>query len=243
MEFADLAASPFDQGSVDQLRRRGLRRQFKGVPVGARLGEHPVRGHRDVDSGQLPLLFRSEDPDSQPLATRAEELSPWTVGRSRVRGIGHFGRLPGSEGPFRMILQTAGEVAARQVRSTIASWRRPVDFSYCSATRIASAREMPAAPAGVGSSLSVDAAGRLHERNFAPPKARPGDVVRERILARTAGERARRIVAIDGPAGCGKTTFAAQECALDVRPTAWVNLRDLDNDPFRLLTRLVQRAG
>ena len=97
------------------------------------------------------LLFRSEDRDSQPLATRAEESSPWTVGRSRVRGIGHFGRLPGSEGPFRMILQTAGEVAARQVRSTIASWRRPVDFSYCWATRIASAREMPAAPAGVGS--------------------------------------------------------------------------------------------
>ena len=53
MEFADLAASPFDQGSVDQLRRRGLHRQFKGVPVGARLGEHPVHGHRDVDSGQL----------------------------------------------------------------------------------------------------------------------------------------------------------------------------------------------
>ena len=89
----------------------------------------------------------------------------------------------------------------------------------------------------------VDAAGRLHERNFAPPKTRPGDVVRERILARTAGERARRIVAIDGPAGCGKTTFAAQECALDVRPTAWVNLRDLDNDPFRLLTRLVRALG
>ena len=98
------------------------------------------------------LLFRSEDRDSQPLATRAEELSPWTVGRSRVRGIGHFGRLPGSEGPFRMILQTAGEVAARQVRSTIASWRRPVDFSYCSADANRLHGEMPAAPAGVGSS-------------------------------------------------------------------------------------------
>ena len=82
----------------------------------------------------------------------------------------------------------------------------------------------------------MDAADRLHERNFAPPKARLGDVVRERILPRAAANTApdrgdRR------SAGCGKTTFAAQDCALDVRPTARVNLRDLDNDPFRLLDR------
>ena len=109
-----------------------------------------------------------------------------------------------------------------------------MDFSYCSATQIASARETRAAWPASGAPFG-GWAGRLHERNFAPPKARHGDVVRERILARTAGERARRIVAIDGPAGCGKTTFAAQECALDVRPTAWLNLRDLDNDPVRLL--------
>ena len=99
MEFADLAASPFDQGSV--LARANIRYAATVTLIVVNFTSLPVGRSRLATP-----------------ATRAEELSPWTVGRSRVRGIGHFGRLPGSEGPFRMILQTAGEVAARQVRST-----------------------------------------------------------------------------------------------------------------------------
>ena len=45
---------------------------------------------------------------------------------------------------------------------------------------------------------------------------------------------------IDGPAGYGKTTFAAQVCAQYGRPAAWITLRDSDNDPVRFLTRLLR---
>ena len=73
----------------------------------------------------------------------------------------------------------------------------------------------------MGSVLGVlrvgEASGRSDERSFAPPPRRPGDVAREAILARIATEHARRIVLIDGPAGYGKTTFAAQACARDGR--------------------------
>jgi LuxR family transcriptional regulator, maltose regulon positive regulatory protein len=86
----------------------------------------------------------------------------------------------------------------------------------------------------------AEASGRSYERGFAPPPPRPGDVARQAILARAATEHARRIVLIDGPAGYGKTTFAAQACAQDGRPAAWITLRDSDNDPVRFLTRLVR---
>ena len=89
----------------------------------------------------------------------------------------------------------------------------------------------------------AEASGRSDERSFAPPPPRPGDVAREAILARIATEHARRIVLIDGPAGYGKTTFAAQACARDGRPAAWITLRDSDNDPVRFLTRLVRALG
>ena len=80
---------------------------------------------------------------------------------------------------------------------------------------------------------------RSDERSFAPPPPRSGDVVRQAILARAATEHVCRIVLIDGPAGYGKTTLAAQVCARDDRPAAWITLRDSDNDPVRFLTRLM----
>jgi LuxR family maltose regulon positive regulatory protein len=89
----------------------------------------------------------------------------------------------------------------------------------------------------------AEASRRSDERSFAPPPPRPGDVVREAILARAATERARRVVLVDGPAGYGKTTLAAQVCARDGRPAAWVTLRDSDNDPVRFLTRLVRAVA
>ena len=152
-------------------------------------------------------------------ATRAEELSPWTVGRSRVRGIGHFGRLPGSEGPFRIVLATACGFLVL----------------FGDANRLP--REMPAGRPASGAPL--DGCGwSIARAEICSPK---GTTRRRRSGENSSahpGEPRGRIEAIDGPAGCGKTTFTAQECALDVRPTAWVNLRDLDNDPVRLLTRL-----
>ncbi len=77
------------------------------------------------------------------------------------------------------------------------------------------------------------------ERRFAPAPARPEDVARDRVLKRLAAERERRVVLIDAPAGYGKSTLAAEMCTYDGRPAAWINIRDSDNDPARLLVRLV----
>ena len=44
---------------------------------------------------------------------------------------------------------------------------------------------------------------------------------------------------VQAPAGYGKSTFAAQWCRRDPRPTAWLGLRDADNDPIHLLSRVM----
>ena len=85
----------------------------------------------------------------------------------------------------------------------------------------------------------MEPSGQSLDRRFAPRMPRQWDVTREAGLARSASEHGRPIVLIEAPAGYGKSTFAAQSCAQDGRPTAWVNLRDSDNDAVRLLTRLV----
>ena len=48
------------------------------------------------------------------------------------------------------------------------------------------------------------------------------------------------MVAIFAPAGYGKTTLLGQAAEADIRPFAWVSLRDRDNDPVVLMTRLAE---
>ena len=51
------------------------------------------------------------------------------------------------------------------------------------------------------------------------------------------------MVAIFAPAGYGKTTLLGQAAEADIRPFAWVSLRDRDNDPVVLMTRLAEGLG
>jgi LuxR family maltose regulon positive regulatory protein len=44
---------------------------------------------------------------------------------------------------------------------------------------------------------------------------------------------------VQAPPGYGKTTFTAQWCRHDPRPTAWLGLREADNDPIHLLSRVM----
>jgi LuxR family transcriptional regulator, maltose regulon positive regulatory protein len=46
------------------------------------------------------------------------------------------------------------------------------------------------------------------------------------------------LVVVRAPAGYGKSTFASQWCRTDDRPSAWLSLRDADNDALQLLGRL-----
>jgi hypothetical protein len=89
----------------------------------------------------------------------------------------------------------------------------------------------------------VDPNGQLKERGFGPRAPRHADVPREPIQAQIAIEHGHRVVLIEGPAGYGKSTFAAQDCVRDGLPTAWVNLRDSDNDAIRLRLRLERALG
>src|SRR5277367_1465442 len=75
-------------------------------------------------------------------------------------------------------------------------------------------------------------------RRYKPPSTGRWDVAREGCLKKARSELERRIALIHAPSGYGKTTLAAQICADDSRPAAWLTLRHTDNNPRLLLERL-----
>jgi LuxR family maltose regulon positive regulatory protein len=63
----------------------------------------------------------------------------------------------------------------------------------------------------------------------------PGIVPRSALADRVRAARP-DLVTVTAPAGYGKSTFVAELAADDPRPTAWVSLTAVDNDPASLLT-------
>ena len=75
---------------------------------------------------------------------------------------------------------------------------------------------------------------------FAPAPAKlyppaPGIVPRSALVDRVCAARP-DVVTVTAPAGYGKSTFVAELTAEDRRPTAWVSVTAVDNDPASLLT-------
>src|SRR5215469_12994375 len=79
---------------------------------------------------------------------------------------------------------------------------------------------------------------------LAPPKARPGTVVRQALLDRLADSVAARLVLMVAPAGWGKTSLlrdwwlAAQDSG-----AAWLSVRESDNDPVRFWSGVIAALG
>jgi LuxR family maltose regulon positive regulatory protein len=63
----------------------------------------------------------------------------------------------------------------------------------------------------------------------------PGLVPRSALVDRVRAARA-DVVTVTAPAGYGKSTFAAELCAGDARPTAWVSLSAAEDEPAALLS-------
>lgn len=70
-----------------------------------------------------------------------------------------------------------------------------------------------------------------------PPRVRHAEVTRDALLARLS-ERDAEIVAIQAPAGYGKSTLAIQWASRSQRPAAWVRVDSSDNDPVVLIGSL-----
>jgi LuxR family transcriptional regulator, maltose regulon positive regulatory protein len=79
-----------------------------------------------------------------------------------------------------------------------------------------------------------------------PPKRSERQVAHPDLITRTAlldwfsAHRDEPLLAVFAPAGYGKTTLLGQAAEADVRPVAWVSLKDGDNDPLVLMTRLAE---
>src|SRR5215211_2562631 len=65
------------------------------------------------------------------------------------------------------------------------------------------------------------------------PRARPGFVVRPRLVDRLAQAHGGELTLVCAPAGFGKTALLADWARRDPRPVAWLSLDDADNDPVR----------
>src|SRR5215212_8791485 len=65
------------------------------------------------------------------------------------------------------------------------------------------------------------------------PRARPGFVVRPRLVDRLAPAQGGEVTLVCAPAGFGKTALLADWARRDRRPVAWLSLDDADNDPVR----------
>jgi LuxR family maltose regulon positive regulatory protein len=76
------------------------------------------------------------------------------------------------------------------------------------------------------------------ESKLYQPGIRPGVISRPQLLARLHAARAVPTVAVQAPAGYGKTTLLALWAEADDRPFAWLSLDPHDNDPIVLLTHL-----
>jgi LuxR family transcriptional regulator, maltose regulon positive regulatory protein len=72
-----------------------------------------------------------------------------------------------------------------------------------------------------------------------PVRAARDTVRRPRLVAPLAGGTCARVALLVAPAGYGKTVVLCEWAARDRRPFAWVTLDDRDNDPERLLARVV----
>ena len=67
-------------------------------------------------------------------------------------------------------------------------------------------------------------------------------VHREALVDALARTRA-PLILVSAPAGAGKSTLLGQFAGADVRPVAWVQLDEADNDPIVLLTYLALGSG
>jgi LuxR family maltose regulon positive regulatory protein len=65
------------------------------------------------------------------------------------------------------------------------------------------------------------------------PRARPGFVVRSRLVDRLAQAHEGELTLVCAPAGFGKTALLADWARRDPRPVAWLSLDEGDNDPVR----------
>ena len=82
----------------------------------------------------------------------------------------------------------------------------------------------------------------LLSTKLVPPRSAGRVVAREALLARLMEGRRRRCVALQGPAGCGKTTtlVAWRQALLPLGfDVAWLTLAPEDNEPSRLLDYLL----
>lgn len=77
----------------------------------------------------------------------------------------------------------------------------------------------------------------LLDTKLAIPPPRVGLVSRARLIGQAAGSD-RRIVAITGPAGYGKTSMLAEWASREARPVIWISLDKLDDNPVALLSAL-----
>jgi LuxR family transcriptional regulator, maltose regulon positive regulatory protein len=84
----------------------------------------------------------------------------------------------------------------------------------------------------VGSSLE------LVESKLHPPAARPGTVIRTRLVERLLASDGVPVVCVVAPAGYGKTTLLGQWAQRKGHRVGWVSLDQRDNDPAVLLTYL-----
>jgi LuxR family maltose regulon positive regulatory protein len=77
------------------------------------------------------------------------------------------------------------------------------------------------------------------ESKLRAPPLREGLVPRDRLVRRLVGSTDLPLALLIAPAGYGKTTLLRQWERVDRRPFAWVTVDDCDNDPARLLRRIV----
>ncbi|WP_228845404.1 LuxR C-terminal-related transcriptional regulator [Phototrophicus methaneseepsis] len=71
------------------------------------------------------------------------------------------------------------------------------------------------------------------------PIARPGVVLRQRLMNRLNAGLHGKLTLVSAPAGFGKTTLIAEWITTSERPTAWLSLDEGDSNPVRFLTYLV----
>jgi ATP/maltotriose-dependent transcriptional regulator MalT len=84
----------------------------------------------------------------------------------------------------------------------------------------------------IGSSLE------LMESKLHPPAARPGTVIRTRLVERLLAWDGVPVVCVVAPAGYGKTTLLGQWAQRKGHRVGWVSLDQRDNDPAVLLSYL-----
>jgi LuxR family maltose regulon positive regulatory protein len=76
------------------------------------------------------------------------------------------------------------------------------------------------------------------ESKLYTPMIRPGVVPRPELISRLRAARGVPTIALNAPAGYGKTTLLALWAKADDRPFSWLSLDPHDNDPMVLLTHL-----